>query len=70
MGVDIGGGPPNLGRRTGLANVAEREVGVRTPTALFGHNNIVTRQRNIDLRPVVMRVAVDWFRFASQAKTK
>ena len=47
------------GRRTGLTNLAERGVGVRTLMALAGHSNMATTQRYIDLRPTVIKAAVE-----------
>jgi len=45
--------------RTGLTNLAERGVGVRTLMALAGHSNMATTQRYIDLRPAVIKAAVE-----------
>jgi len=45
--------------RTGLTNLAERGVGVRTLMALTGHSNMATTQRYIDLRPAVIKAAVE-----------
>lgn len=47
------------GRRTGLTNLAERGVGVRTLMALAGHSNMATTQRYIDLRPAMLKAAVE-----------
>ena len=47
------------GRRTGLTNLAERGVGVRVLMALAGHSNVATTQRYIDLRPAMLKAAVE-----------
>ena len=47
------------GRRTGLTNLAERGVGVRVLMALAGHSNMATTQRYIDLRPAMLKAAVE-----------
>ena len=46
-------------RRTGLTNLAERGVGVRVLMALEGHSNMATKQRYIDLRPAMLKAAVE-----------
>ena len=45
--------------RTGLTNLSERGVGVRTLMAIAGHANMSTTQRYIDMRPSVIRAAVE-----------
>ncbi len=42
-----------------LTNLAERGVGVRTLMALAGHSNMDTTQRYIDLRPAMLKAAVE-----------
>lgn len=58
-GAGISGATSHSRRRTGLTNLAERGVGVRTLMALSGHSNIATTQRYIDLRPEVIKSAVE-----------
>jgi len=47
------------GRRTGLTNLADKGVSVRVLMALAGHSQIATTQRYIDLRPSVVKAAVE-----------
>lgn len=47
------------GRRGYLTNLAEKGVSVRVMMALAGHKNMATTQRYIDLRPGVLRQAVE-----------
>jgi len=47
------------GRRTFLTNLAEKGVSTRVMMALAGHRNMATTQRYIDLRPGVLRNAVE-----------
>jgi len=58
-GAGISGATSHSGRRTGLTNLAERGVGVRTLMALAGHSNMATTQRYIDLRPAMLKAAVE-----------
>lgn len=55
----ISGATSQSGRRTGLTNLSERGVGVRTLMAIAGHANMSTIQRYIDMRPRVIRAAVE-----------
>ena len=55
----ISGASSHSGRRTGLTNLAERGVGVRVLMALAGHSNMATTQRYIDLRPAMLKAAVE-----------
>ena len=55
----ISGATSHSGRRTGLTNLSERGVRVRTLMAIAGHANMSTTQRYIDLRPSVIRAAVE-----------
>ena len=55
----ISGATSHSGRRTGLTNLSERGVGVRTLMAIAGHANMSTTQRYIDMRPSVIRVAIE-----------
>ena len=45
--------------RTGLANLAERDVGVRTLMALAGHSNMAITQRYIYVCPVMLKAVVE-----------
>lgn len=54
----ISGATSHSGRRTGLTNLAERGVGVRTLMALAGHSNMATTQRYIDMRPAMLKAVV------------
>ena len=58
-GAGISGATSHSGRRTGLTNLAERGVGVRTLMALAGHSNMATTQGYIDLRPAMLKAAVE-----------
>ena len=55
----ISGATSHSGRRTGLTNLAERGVGVRVLMALAGHSNMATTQRYINLRPAMLKAAVE-----------
>jgi len=55
----ISGATSHSGRRTGLTNLAERGVGVRVLMALAEHSNMAATQRYIDLRPAVLKAAVE-----------
>ena len=55
----LSGATSHSGRRTGLTNLAERGVGVRVLMALAGHSNMATTQRYIDLRPAMLKAAVE-----------
>jgi len=47
------------GRRSGLTTLTDKGVSVRVLMALAGHSQIATTQRYIDLRPSVVRAAVE-----------
>jgi len=47
------------GRRSGLTTLTDNGVNVRMLMALAGHSQIATTQRYIDLRPSVVRDAVE-----------
>jgi len=47
------------GRRSGLTTLADKGVSVRVLMAIAGHSQISTTQRYIDLRPSVVRAAVE-----------
>jgi integrase/recombinase XerD len=53
------GASSHSGRRTFLTNLAEKGVSTRVMMALAGHKNMATTQRYIDLRPGVLRNAVE-----------
>lgn len=53
------GATSHSGRRGFLTNLAEKGVSVRVMMALAGHANMSTTQRYIDLRPGVLRTAVE-----------
>ncbi len=53
------GASSHSGRRTFLTNLAEKGVSTRVMMALAGHRNMATTQRYIDLRPGVLRNAVE-----------
>ena len=58
-GAGISGATSHSGRRTGLTNLTERGVGVRVLMALAGHSNKATTQRYIDLRPTMLKAAIE-----------
>ena len=53
------GASSHSGRRGFLTNLAEKGVSVRVMMSLAGHANMSTTQRYIDLRPGVLRSAVE-----------
>ena len=53
------GASSHSGRRGFLTNLAEKGVSVRVMMQLAGHSNMATTQRYIDLRPGVLRNAVE-----------
>lgn len=55
----VDGASSHSGRRTFLTNLAEKGVSVRVMMALAGHRNMATTQRYIDLRPGVLRNAIE-----------
>jgi integrase/recombinase XerD len=55
----LDGASSHSGRRGFLTNLAEKGVSVRIMMALAGHRNMATTQRYIDLRPGVLRNAVE-----------
>ena len=58
-GAGLEGASSHSGRRGFLTNLAEKGVSVRVMMALAGHANMATTQRYIDLRPGVLRNAVE-----------
>lgn len=53
------GASSHSGRRTFITNLAERGVGARVLMVLAGHTNLSTTQRYIDLKPSMLRAAVE-----------
>ena len=47
------------GRRSGLTTLADKGVSVRVLMAIAGHSQISTTQRYIDLRPAMLKAAVE-----------
>ncbi len=58
-GAGINGGSSHSGRRTFITNLAERGISVRVLQHLANHANISTTQRYIDVRPSMLRNAVE-----------
>ncbi len=56
-GVD--GATSHSGRRTFITNLAERGVSARVLMSLAGHQNLSTTQRYIDIKPSMLRAAVE-----------
>ena len=54
--IGISGATSQSGRRTGLTNLAERGIGVRTLMAMAGHRNMGVTHRYIDMRPTAIRL--------------
>ena len=57
--VGLDGATSHSGRRGFLTNLAERGISARVMMALAGHSNMATTQRYIDLRPGMLRNAVE-----------
>ena len=57
--MGIGGATSHSGRRTGLTNLSEREEGVLILMEIAEYVNMSTTQRYIDMRPRVIRAAVE-----------
>ena len=55
----LDGATSHSGRRGFLTNLAERGISARVMMALAGHSNMATTQRYIDLRPGMLRNAVE-----------
>ena len=55
----IDGGSSHSGRRTFITNLAERGISVRVLQHLANHANIATTQRYIDIKPSMLRSAVE-----------
>jgi integrase/recombinase XerD len=55
----IDGGSSHSGRRTFITNLAERGISVRVLQHLASHANISTTQKYIDVRPSMLRSAVE-----------
>ncbi|WP_422683830.1 tyrosine-type recombinase/integrase [Candidatus Methylopumilus universalis] len=54
----ISGASSHSGKRTGLTNLSERGVGVRTLMAIPGLSRAPSTQKYLDLRPSVINTAV------------
>jgi integrase/recombinase XerD len=55
----INGGSSHVGRRTFITNLAKHGISVRVLQHLTNHANISTTHRYIDLRPSMLRNAVE-----------
>lgn len=55
----IDGGSSHSGRRSFITNLAERGISVRVLQHLAAHANIATTQRYIDIKPSMLRAAVE-----------
>ena len=55
----IDGGSSHSGRRSFITNLAERGISVRVLQHLASHANIATTQRYIDIKPSMLRSAVE-----------
>ncbi len=55
----IDGATSHSGRRSFITNLAERGVSARVLMSLAGHQNLSTTQRYIDLKPSMLRAAVE-----------
>ena len=55
----IDGATSHSGRRTFITNLAERGVSARVLMSLAGHQNLSTTQRYIDIKPSMLRAAVE-----------
>jgi integrase/recombinase XerD len=57
--AQIHGGSSHSGRRTLITKLAEQGVGARVLQELCGHQNLATTQQYIDLKPSMLRAAVE-----------
>jgi len=57
--ADIANASSHSGRRSGLTALADKGVSVRVLMAIAGHSQLATTQRYIDLRPSVVKAAVE-----------
>jgi integrase/recombinase XerD len=55
----IDGATSHSGRRSYITNLAERGVSARVLMSLAGHQNLSTTQRYIDIKPSMLRAAVE-----------
>ena len=55
----IDGATSHSGRRSFITNLAERGVSARVLMTLAGHQNLSTTQRYIDIKPSMLRAAVE-----------
>ena len=58
-GAGMDGATSHSGRRTFITNLAERGVSARLLMTLAGHQNLSTTQRYIDIKPTMLRAAVE-----------
>jgi integrase/recombinase XerD len=58
-GAGIHGATSHSGRRTYITNLAERGVSARVLMSLCRHRNLSTTQRYIDIKPSMLRAAVE-----------
>jgi integrase/recombinase XerD len=58
-GAGLDGATSHSGRRTFITNLAERGVSARVLMSLAGHQNLSTTQRYIDIKPSMLRAAVE-----------
>ncbi len=58
--VGIDGASSHSGRRAFIANLANKDIGVRSLMLLAGHRNISTTQVYIDVNDEMQRAAVDF----------
>ena len=57
--ANLVGATSHSGRRSFITNLAERGISVRVLQQLVSHSNIATTQRYIDVRPSMLRNAVE-----------
>lgn len=55
----IAGGSSHSGRRSFLTNLSEQGISARVLQQLAGHRNLATTQRYIDIKPSMLRSAVE-----------
>lgn len=55
----LDGASSHSGRRTFITRLAEQGVGARVLQQLAGHQNLATTQRYIDIKPSMLRAAVE-----------
>jgi integrase/recombinase XerD len=55
----LDGASSHSGRRTFITKLAEQGVGARVLQQLAGHSSLATTQRYIDIKPSMLRAAVE-----------